>query len=56
MSDSELVSVLQQAYNGTVNLETDYGWKIGDERKVKLSSFTYKCYNGSYGQTLTRPS
>ena len=67
MSDSQFVSVLEQAYNGTVDLEEDYGWKVGDERQIQLSSFTYKGYddaiatsNGStaagYGRTITNPA
>lgn len=37
-TDEMLVEMLTAAYAGDIDLESDYGWAVGDERKVHLSA------------------
>lgn len=39
-SDAEIVQALEDAYAGKIDLEEDYGWAVGDRRKVKLTNGT----------------
>lgn len=45
-SDSELIEALRMAYAGTIDLEEDCGWEIGDERIVQLSDIDF---DGTHG-------
>lgn len=47
-SDEEVVQALQDAYNGTVDLEQDYGWCVGQERTVHLSAMAATGVDESY--------
>ena len=39
-TEEDLAIMLEAAYAGEIDLEADAGWKIGDERKVQLSSIS----------------
>lgn len=39
-SDDNFVKLIQAAHNGTINLQTDAGWKVGDKRTISISAFT----------------
>lgn len=40
ISDENFVKLIQAAHNGTVNLQTDAGWKVGDKRTISIRAFT----------------
>lgn len=39
-SDEQLGAMIDAAQEGTIDLQQDAGWKIGDMRKIRISSFT----------------
>ena len=39
-TDAEIVAMIQAARNGDINLQTDGGWAVGDERLITISAFT----------------
>lgn len=39
-SDSNFVAMIQAAHAGTINLQTDAGWNVGDKRTISISAFT----------------
>ncbi len=40
VSDANFVKMIQAAHKGTINLQTDAGWKVGDKRTISISAFT----------------
>lgn len=38
-TDEQIVAMLQAAHNGDIDLQTDGGWSVGDERTISISSF-----------------
>jgi hypothetical protein len=39
-TDEQIAAILDAAAAGTINLQTDAGWRVGDKRKISLSAFT----------------
>ena len=39
-SDAQLGAMIDAAQAGTINLQTDAGWKVGDMRKIAIAAFT----------------
>lgn len=39
-TDSEIVALIQAAHAGTVDLQQDAGWAVGDVRTINISAFT----------------
>ena len=40
VSDAKFIKIIQAAHNGTIDLQTDAGWRIGDKRTISISAFT----------------
>lgn len=38
--DDEIVAMIQAAHAGTLDLQTDGGWAVGDSRTISIGSFT----------------
>lgn len=39
-TDEEVAAMLDAAKNGSIDLQTDGGWKVGDTRRITISAFT----------------
>jgi hypothetical protein len=39
-TDEQIAAILDAAANGTIDLQTDAGWRVGDKRKISLAAFT----------------
>lgn len=39
-TDEQIAAILDAAAAGTIDLQTDAGWRVGDKRKISLSAFT----------------
>lgn len=39
-TDAQIVSMIQAAHDGTINLHDDAGWNIGDVRSITIDTFT----------------
>ena len=39
-TDDEIAAMLDAAKNGSIDLQTDGGWAVGDTRTIKISAFT----------------
>ena len=39
-TDAEIASALQAAHAGTIDLQRDFGWAVGDTRRISVGQFT----------------
>ena len=39
-TDEQIAAILDAAAAGTIDLQTDAGWRVGDKRKISLEAFT----------------
>lgn len=39
-TDAEIGAMIDAAHSGTINLQTDANWMVGDKRKITIASFT----------------
>lgn len=53
-TDEEIVAMLQAAHNGSIDLQTDGGWSVGDVRTISIPAFsdTYTQINTQSAQLV----